>query len=153
MQARSPTAPIAGSEREESGTPWTVLLPRVHERDSPPARPTLLPHAVPPVTCRAAGRAVWESGGGQREGPARVSRPCPVPPRCTGDCLNDLHEYDPATLAWTDLSAAISGTPPSPRLSHGFTSAGGKLYVHGGNEGGNGMCWSVGCDGGVVRRV
>jgi hypothetical protein len=44
----------------------------------------------------------------------------------------DLHVYDPAGGAWTDLSAALSGTPPSPRSSHGFTSAGGKLYVHGG---------------------
>jgi hypothetical protein len=40
--------------------------------------------------------------------------------------------YDPAAGAWTDLSAALSGTPPSPRSFHGFTSAGGKLYVHGG---------------------
>ena len=61
----------------------------------------------------------------------------------TAHLLNDLHEYDPATRAWTDLSAAISGTPPSPRGLHGFTSAGGKLYVHGG-LGDNGMCWSGG---------
>jgi hypothetical protein len=40
--------------------------------------------------------------------------------------------YDPAARAWTDLSAALSGTPPSRRGRHGFTSAGGKLYVHGG---------------------
>jgi hypothetical protein len=45
---------------------------------------------------------------------------------------NDLNVYDPDAGAWTDLSAAISGTPPSPRDDHGFTSAGGKLYVHGG---------------------
>jgi hypothetical protein len=35
-------------------------------------------------------------------------------------------------MAWTDLFAAASGTPPSARYAHGFTSAGGKLYVHGG---------------------
>ena len=52
-------------------------------------------------------------------------------PYCAGD-LNDLHEFDPASGAWTDLSAALSGTPPVSRDSHGFTSAGGKLYVHGG---------------------
>jgi hypothetical protein len=40
--------------------------------------------------------------------------------------------YDPAAGAWRDLSAAFRGTPPSPRILHGFTSAGGKLYVHGG---------------------
>jgi hypothetical protein len=42
--------------------------------------------------------------------------------------------YDPAAGAWTDLSAALSGTPPSLRRYHGFTSAGGKLYVHGGYD-------------------
>ena len=51
--------------------------------------------------------------------------------------LQDLHVYDPATMAWTDLSATTSGTPPFARAYHGFTSAGGKLYVHGG-EGDNG---------------
>ena len=40
--------------------------------------------------------------------------------------------YDPAAMAWTDLSAASSGTPPSARSGGGFASAGGKLYVHGG---------------------
>ena len=42
--------------------------------------------------------------------------------------------YDPAAMAWTDLSAAMLGTPPSARQGHGFTSAGGKLYVHGGDS-------------------
>ena len=46
--------------------------------------------------------------------------------------LGDLHVYDPVAMAWTDLSAAASGTPPSPRYGHGFTAAGDKLYVHGG---------------------
>ena len=46
--------------------------------------------------------------------------------------FGDLHVYDPAAMAWTNLSAAASGTPPSPRAYHGFTSAGGLLYVHGG---------------------
>ena len=63
-------------------------------------------------------------------------RPCRTPLlgylSCpTGD-LQDLLVYDPAAMAWTDLSASASGTPPSSRQSHGFTSAGGKLYVHGG---------------------
>ena len=46
--------------------------------------------------------------------------------------LGDLHAFDLGTGAWADLSAAASGTPPSPRAFHGFASAGGKLYVHGG---------------------
>jgi hypothetical protein len=60
----------------------------------------------------------------------RAPRPSRPPP-CAGR-LNDLHVYDPAAGAWTDLSAALRGTPPSPRIYHGFTSAGGKLYMHGG---------------------
>ena len=59
-----------------------------------------------------------------------ISRLGPPPPS-TGP-LNDLHEYDPATWAWEDLSAATSGAPPSVGGWHGFASAGGKLYVHGG---------------------
>ncbi len=47
--------------------------------------------------------------------------------------LDDLHSFDPATMAWTLLSAAADSAPaPSARYWHGFTSAGGKLYVHGG---------------------
>ncbi len=46
--------------------------------------------------------------------------------------LQDLHVYDPETMAWTDLSVPASGTPPSARSGHGFTSTGGQLYVHGG---------------------
>jgi hypothetical protein len=44
-------------------------------------------------------------------------------------------------MAWTDLSAAASGTQaPSARWGHGFTSAGGKLYVHGGMNDGEQQC-------------
>lgn len=49
--------------------------------------------------------------------------------------MNDLHVYDPFTKSWTDLSSPASGIPPSPRDSHGFTAAAGKLYVHGGEVG------------------
>ena len=52
--------------------------------------------------------------------------------------LGDLHAYDPAAMAWTDLSAAASGTPPSPRDFHGLASAGGLLYVFGGWDGAGG---------------
>jgi hypothetical protein len=53
---------------------------------------------------------------------------------CCTVTFQDLHVYESSARAWTDLSAAASGTPPSARYSHGFTSAGGKLYVHGGQE-------------------
>jgi hypothetical protein len=36
-------------------------------------------------------------------------------------------------MAWTLLSAAAKGDPPAGRSGHGFTSAEGKLYVHGGS--------------------
>ena len=52
--------------------------------------------------------------------------------------LGDLHAFDPAAMAWTDLSAAASGTPPSPRDFHGLASAGGLLYVFGGWDGAGG---------------
>ena len=45
---------------------------------------------------------------------------------------SDLHVYDPVAKVWTDLSAPVKGTPPTARYSHGFTSADGQLYVHGG---------------------
>ena len=44
---------------------------------------------------------------------------------------HDLWIFDIDASEWTSLSTAL-GTPPSARDSHGFTSAGGKLYVFGG---------------------
>jgi hypothetical protein len=49
---------------------------------------------------------------------------------------NDFHVYNPATMTWFDLSGHVLGTPPTARFMHGFTSAEGKLYVHGGNSAG-----------------
>jgi hypothetical protein len=49
--------------------------------------------------------------------------------------LNDLHVYNPVNGSWTNLSTPASGNPPSARYSHGFASAGGKLYVMGGKTG------------------
>ena len=46
--------------------------------------------------------------------------------------LGDLHVYDPVAMTWTNISAAASGEHPSPRGTHGFTAAGGLLYVFGG---------------------
>ncbi len=48
--------------------------------------------------------------------------------------LDDLHVFDPATMTWTLLSVAYDAGRPSARSGHGFTSAGGRLYVHGGGE-------------------
>ena len=45
---------------------------------------------------------------------------------------DDLHVFDPVEKVWTDLSAPAGGIAPTARYSHGFTSADGKLYVHGG---------------------
>ena len=57
----------------------------------------------------------------------------------------DMHVYDPVAMAWTDLSSPLAGTPPSPRLAHGFATAADKLYVHAGSNGGGGR--------GAVRRI
>jgi hypothetical protein len=46
--------------------------------------------------------------------------------------LDDLHAFDPATMTWTNLSVADDTGRPSARSNHGFTSAGGLMYVHGG---------------------
>ena len=69
-------------------------------------------------------------------------RPHPPPPvilnlpplkhPSAGRPLNDLHSFDPATMTWTLLSPANDAGRPSARANHGFTSAGGRLYVHGG---------------------
>jgi hypothetical protein len=63
----------------------------------------------------------------------------PIPPRAVDHpstpsavLLDDLHAFDPATMNWTLLSAALDVPRPFARYGHGFTSAGGKLYVHGG---------------------
>ncbi len=54
--------------------------------------------------------------------------------------VGDLHSFDPANMTWSLLSTAPGGSlsPPPARGYHGFTSAGGMLYVHGG-YGDNGM--------------
>ena len=60
----------------------------------------------------------------------------PLPSPSAG-YLGDLHSFDPATMTWTLLSAADDDRRPSARSGHGFTSAGGLLYVHGGVSYGN----------------
>jgi hypothetical protein len=48
------------------------------------------------------------------------------------DFLNDLFEYNPESETWTDLTGPSSAVSPSPRRSHGFVGAGGRLYLFGG---------------------
>ena len=50
----------------------------------------------------------------------------------SGVFLGDLLALDPTSQSGMDPTAKIRGTPPSARQRHGFTSIGGKLYVHGG---------------------
>jgi hypothetical protein len=78
-----------------------------------------------------------ETGGSVEAGPAILNALWPLPhplhrPWAGGPglrFLDDLYSFDPATMAWTLLSAAPR---PAARSNHGFASAGGKLYVHGG---------------------
>jgi hypothetical protein len=87
-----------------------LLLPTTprHARPSPPsAPPVTLTHVSPLPSPLSAGRLDESS-------------------------LDDLHSFDPATMTWTLLSAADDAGRPSARANHGFTSAGGLLYVHGG---------------------
>jgi hypothetical protein len=58
----------------------------------------------------------------------------PTPPPANalaGWPLSDLYSFDPGTMTWTLLSGT-KGQRPTARSNHGFTSVGGKLYVHGG---------------------
>ena len=41
--------------------------------------------------------------------------------------------YYPANKSWTNISSALSGSPP-PRNGHRITSMGGKLFLHGGAD-------------------
>jgi hypothetical protein len=61
--------------------------------------------------------------------------PSPLPPLPAADMLDDLHVYDPTNRTWTDLSgSSASGPVPVARYRHGFTAAGGQLYVFGGGD-------------------
>lgn len=50
-----------------------------------------------------------------------------------------MNVFDPVGLEWIDLSVATKGITPIPRWQHGFTSWGGKLFVHGGYADPNGQ--------------
>jgi hypothetical protein len=57
----------------------------------------------------------------------------PFPSSLSAGYLDDLHVFDTTAMNWTRLSFALDAPRPSARYGHGFTSAGGKLYVHGGD--------------------
>ena len=50
----------------------------------------------------------------------------------SGKLLGDMMEFDPTSKIWENLTEIQLGVPPSPRACHGFASASGKIYVHGG---------------------
>ncbi len=55
--------------------------------------------------------------------------------RPAGKFLNDLFIFDPAALAWAELSDVAHGTPPAPRYGHSVQAAGdGSIYVFGGQS-------------------
>ena len=62
------------------------------------------------------------------------SRTAAPPARPRAAVIGDLHVYDPGAAAWADLSSPASGGPPFARAYHGFASAEGRLYVHGGRD-------------------
>jgi hypothetical protein len=53
-------------------------------------------------------------------------------PTWPGSALDDLFSFDIASMTWTQLYATDGSARPGIRRWHGFTSAGGKLYLHGG---------------------
>ncbi len=59
-----------------------------------------------------------------------MTLPCSLLLPSAGGYLDDLYSFDPVTMTWMLLS--IEAGRPVARNCHGFTSAGGKLYVHGG---------------------
>ncbi len=63
------------------------------------------------------------------------------------DVLNDLFVIDSVALTSVDLSHVGHGKPPFPRLYYGYTAAGGKLYVFGGNIGSGIACFLANLDG------
>lgn len=73
-------------------------------------------------------------------------------PSVLAGALDDLYSIDPSIMVWNLLPpAAGSAQPPSARRAHGFTSAGSKLYVHGGvdssDTGEHRLCWKNFMDG------
>ena len=74
---------------------------------------------------------------------ARPNQPPKTPPlarAAPAELLDDLNSFDPSTMTWALLSASVVHSPLA-RQCHGFTSAGGKLYVHGGDSSTGALQW------------
>ena len=72
---------------------------------------------------------LWPALFRAREAALRRTQPYALRPLHAGD-FDDLFAFEPSTSVWTNLS--VVGPAPSPRKYHGFTSAGGLLYLFGG---------------------
>ncbi len=116
--AHSPDAPAP---------PHPPIVPILPARHASPRPPAAVPHFrqmfVPILPARHAVTSTPASRPSSR-------LPCRSP--LSAGRLDDLHSFDPANMTWTRLSAANDAGRPSARSGHGFTSAGGLLYVHGG---------------------
>ncbi len=62
----------------------------------------------------------------------RATCPCHPAPSAGYLIFDTLFQFDPATMTWTLLSNTDDYGRPSSIYGHGFTSAEGRLYVHGG---------------------
>ena len=47
--------------------------------------------------------------------------------------MNDLYEFDPSLLRWTNLTGSTCGSTPPSRCNTGLASVMGKLYLFGGS--------------------
>ena len=36
--------------------------------------------------------------------------------------MGDFYMFDPGSFTWANMSGPLTGTPPSVRINHGFTS-------------------------------
>jgi hypothetical protein len=54
--------------------------------------------------------------------------------RTAAGFYSDFHAFDLESMTWFNLTKYVIGTAPTARWAYGFTSSGGKLYVHGGNN-------------------
>ena len=82
-----------------------------------------------------------------------IGNPCPIPcdflvmhfqwilaeadkTTTSAVAFGDFYVY--SAMTWSNITSEVKGAIPSPRESHGFTSAGGKIYLYGGAS------WSLG---------
>ena len=49
--------------------------------------------------------------------------------------FNDIYQFDPSVVVWTDLTAKVKGQLPTPRAGAGLVSYHRMLYLFGGWDG------------------